>query len=199
MIDRFPLELPLQLETSRLLLRPYHAGDGGWYYQASLRNRQHLARFEAGNPILKLENEAQAEELVCGFAAEWAARSHFFLAAFTKENGQFAAQVYIGPVSWELPEFQIGYFADASHEGQGYVSEAVQAALELIFTHLGARRVSLECSGGNLRSQRVAQRAGMHCEGHLRQNHLGPNGEMEDTLIYAILRREYYERLRATT
>jgi len=45
-MHRLLLNLPTRLETDRLLLRPYAAGDGDWYYAASLRNREHLSRYE---------------------------------------------------------------------------------------------------------------------------------------------------------
>ena len=62
-------------------------------------------------------------------AAAWAARNCFFMGAFDKRTDEFVAQVYVGPTSWNVPEFEIGYFADKDHEGQGYVSEAARAAL----------------------------------------------------------------------
>lgn len=190
-MDKSLLHLPTRLETERLYLRPYHPGDGRWYYTISHRNRAHLARYESGNPLLGLRSEAEAEALVQDFAAQWAARTNFFLAAFDKRVDAFAAQIYVGPTSWNLPEFEVGYFADKHHEGYGYVTEAVQATLELLFVHLGAHRVRLECDDTNTRSLRVAERCGMVREGHIRENKRGADGALSGTLHFGLLRSEF--------
>ena len=95
---------------------------------------------QSDNVIMTIHSEADAEALVRDLAAEWEAHSSFFMAAFDKKTGEFVAQIYVGPVNRDLPEFQIGYFADVDHEGHGYVSEAVSAAIQFIFDHLKAHR-----------------------------------------------------------
>ena len=182
---------PLQLESERLILRPYRAGDGAMYFAVGQKNRQHLQRYEADNAILSPKTEQEAEALVQELGADWAARKCFFLGAWEKKSGEFAAQVYIGVVNWDTPEFEIGYIVDVDHEGQGYVTEAVKTALSFVFDHLQAQRVSLHCAATNLRSQRVAERCGFTREGCLRQNRRQPDGNFSDSLVYGLLRREW--------
>jgi aminoglycoside 6'-N-acetyltransferase len=185
------LDLPTRLETARLLLRCYQPGDGPWYYAMGLRNQAHLARYETGNPARTLHTPAAAEVLMREFAAAWVARERFFFGAFDRRTETFVAQIYIGPVNWELPEFELGYFADVAHEGQGYVTEAARAALGYIFTHLRAHRVRLECDDTNARCYGVAERCGMVREGHLRENRRHPDGSLSGTLHYGLLRAEF--------
>ena len=182
---------PTRFESERLILRPYQAGDGAMYYAVGQKNRQHLQRYEADNVILTVKNEQEAEALVQELAADWAARKCFFLGAWDKLSGEFVAQVYIGVVNWDTPEFEIGFFVDQDHEGQGYVTESVRAALDFVFEHLQAQRVSLRCNATNLRSQRVAERCGFTREGLLRQERRHPDGSFSDSLIYGLLRREW--------
>lgn len=184
---------PTRFESERLILRPYQAGDGAMYYAVGQKNRQHLQRYEADNVILTAKNEQEAEALVQELAADWAARKCFFLGAWDKLSGEFVAQVYIGVVNWDTPEFEIGFFVDQDHEGQGYVTESVRAALDFVFEHLQAQRVSLRCNATNLRSQRVAERCGFTREGLLRQERRHPDGSFSDSLIYGLLRREWAE------
>jgi RimJ/RimL family protein N-acetyltransferase len=185
------LDLPIRIEAERLYLRPYQPGDGRWYYAMSLRNRAHLIHYEADNPVMTLESEEAAEVLVRELANAWATRDCFFMGAFIKQINEFAAQVYVGPVNWSLPEFQIGYFADVDHQGQGYVSEAVKAAMGFIFTNLKAHRIHLECDESNKRSWRVAERCGFVREGLLRENKLNEDGTYGGTLHYGMLRSEF--------
>ena len=128
---------------------------------------------------------------MCELATAWTERNYFFLGAFDKITGEFVAQIYVGPVDWKLPEFQIGYFADLDHEGQGYVTEAVRATLGVIFNHLNAHRVRLECDETNVRSLRVAERCDIIREGHLRENKRNPDGTYSGSLIYSLLKSEF--------
>jgi ribosomal-protein-serine acetyltransferase len=182
---------PPPFESQRLILRPYQAGDGPMVYAVGQKNRQHLQRYEADNAILSAKTEQEAEALVQELAADWAARNCFFLGAWDKRSGEFVAQVYIGVVNWDTPEFEIGYFVDVDHEGQGYITEAVKTALGFVFEHLQAQRVSLRCSTTNLRSLRVAERCSFTREGLLRQNRRQPDGSFSDSLIYGLLRSEW--------
>ncbi len=190
-MNKFLLDIPIRLETERLILRCYQAGDGSWYYPMSLKNRAHLSRYEAGNRSMTIESEEDADALVRSLAAEWVARDAFFMGAFDKQSGEFVAQIYVGAIDWSLPAFQLGYFADCDHEGQGYVTEAAKAALRFIFEHLQAHRVQLACADTNVRSYRVAERCGMVKEGHFRENHRRPDGTLRGSFFYGLLRSEW--------
>jgi ribosomal-protein-alanine N-acetyltransferase len=186
-----PAKLPSRIEAERLYLRCYQAGDGRWFYTMSQKNHSHLQRFEPENAVLSVHSEQEAEALAIELGAACLAGKVFFLGAFERATDEFVAQVYIGPANLDLPEFDIGYFADVDHEGQGYVTEAVKAALGFIFEHMQARRVRLECDDTNVRSQRVAERCGFTRIGHARENRRNPDGSLSGTLYYSLLKSEY--------
>lgn len=185
------LEIPARIEAQRIYLRRYEAGDGPWYYAMSQKNRAHLARYEADNVVMSIESEQDAEVVVRELAAEWRARTCFFMGAFDRETDEFVAQLYIGPVNWNVPEFEIGFFVDRDREGQGYVTEAVRAAMGFIFDHLRAHRVRMECDDTNERSWRIAERCGMVREGHIRENKRNADGTLSGTLHFGLLKREF--------
>jgi len=190
-MNKMLFEFPIQFESERLSLRSYRPGDGKWYYAMSLKNRGHLSRYEAENVAANIASEEAAEVLVRELAAEWAAHNCFFIGAFDKRSGEFVAQIYVGPVDWLLPEFQIGYFADVDHEGLGFVTEGVMATLTILFDKLNAHRVRLECDETNTRSIRVAERCHMIREGHLRENKRISDGRYTGSYIYGLLKSEY--------
>jgi RimJ/RimL family protein N-acetyltransferase len=183
--------VPDQFESKRFLLRRYRPGDGKMYYAAGQRNRDHLAKFEAGNAILSPKNENEAEKLVQELADLWTLRKCFFLGIFEKASQDWVGQIYIGVVNWEAPEFELGYIVGVERQGQGIITESVCAALRFLFVDLNAHRVRLECDDTNERSYRVAERAGFVREGHLRQDHLWPGGEFTGTYLYGLLKNEY--------
>ena len=185
------LEIPARIEAERIYLRSYEAGDGQWFYAMSQKNRTHLARYEAENVVMSIQSEQDAEVVVRELAAEWGARNCFFMGAFDRETDEFVAQIYVVPVNWDVPEFEIGFFVDRDHQGQGYVTEAARAAMGFIFEHLRAHRVRLECDDTNERSRRVAERCGMVQEGHIRENKKNADGTLSGTLHFGLLKREF--------
>jgi RimJ/RimL family protein N-acetyltransferase len=184
-------EFPTLFESERLILRSYHPGDGRWFYAMSVKNREHLSRFEAENIASDVTSEEAAEVLVGELQTAWKAHKYFFIGAFEKQTGEFVAQIYVGPVDWKLPEFQIGYFADIDHQGHGFVTEGVRAVLAILFRRMNAHRVRLECDETNFRSIRVAERCAMTREGYLRENRHNPNGTYSGSYIYGLLESEY--------
>ena len=185
------LDIPTRIETERLYLRAYQAGDGPWYHALSQKNKAHLARYESDNPVMTIHSVEEAEIVMRDFAVSWTARNAFFMGAFLRDTQEFVAQIYIGVVNWDLPEFELGYFANVDHEGRGYVTEASKGALDFMFTHLGAYRVRLMCDDTNLRSARVAERCRMLQEAHIRENHKHADGSVSGTLQYGILKSEW--------
>ncbi len=184
-------ELPTRIEGERIYLRCYEAGDGPWYYAMSQRNRSHLARYEAANAVMSIASTQKAEDAVREFADGWRERNCFFMGAFDRQTDEFVAQVYVGVVNCDVPEFVIGYFVDKEHEGQGYVTEAVRAALGFIFNDLHAHRVRLECDDTNERSWAVAERCGFIRESHIRENKKNADGSFSGTVHYGLLKREF--------
>jgi hypothetical protein len=111
-MDRMLVDLPLEVRTPRLTVRCYRAGDGPSLHAAATRNSTHLARFEAGNILLTARNEDQGEIIAREMHAQWVSREAFFAGAFLLGTGDFVGQVYLGPVDWDLPGFEVGYMAD---------------------------------------------------------------------------------------
>jgi len=185
------LDIPNRIETERLYLRPYQAGDGAMFYAVGQRNREHLARYESGNVLNHLKDEQHAEIVVRELALDWIARKHFFLGIFDQDTHQWVGQIYVGPTNWDLPEFAIGYVVDVNYEGKGYITEAVKATLCFIFEHLQAHRVRSDCNDTNVRSYRVLERCGFTREGHFRENKRNPDGTFHGDFQYGLLKREF--------
>ena len=183
--------LPERMETERLFLRPYRAGDGPMFFMASIRNHEHLNEFEWGNVLMHLSDEEHSERVVRDLSAKWKAAKYFFIGLFEKTGGEWAGQVYVAPTNPNLPEFTIGFVADINFEGKGYMTEAVNRILETLFNELNAHRVISDCHEKNIRSTRLLERCGFTREGHLRKNKKNPDGNFHGDYLYGLLRDEY--------
>ena len=190
MIDQ-KKELPTRIDAERVYLRSYQAGDGPWLYKVSQKNQEHLSRYESDNFLMSIEDENKAEEYARELHEDWIKGDCFFMPIFLKETDEFVAQIYVGPTNRDLPEFIVGFIADFDHQRQGYVTEALGAALGFIFKDLQAYRVKLECDDTNQRSWEVAERCAFVREGHLRENKRHPNSPISGTYVYGMLRSDY--------
>ena len=163
-------------------------------YAAGIRNQDHLAEFESGNVLMNLQNEEHAETVVRQLAADWTVRNCFFIGIFEKTTNEWCGQVYVEPTNWELPEFSIGFVADVNYEGAGYISEAVQCVLAILFSDMNAHKAKSDCNESNIRSWRLLERCGFKREGHLRENRKNTDGSFHGDYLYGLLRSEFGDR-----
>ena len=182
-------KLPDRYETERLVLRRYTEDDTNWFYPMSLRNREHLRRYESGNVVMSLTSIEHTRVTLRKLCTYWDQGACYFLGAFDQPTLTFVAQIYVGLFQSEPADFIIGYFADCEHEGKGMVSEAVRESVSQIFTHLGAHQVRIHCNETNLRSQTVAVRCGFCEVSRFPETRMGPDGQPHDVTTISYLRR----------
>ena len=113
--------LPLLWETERLILRAYSERDADWYYQMSLRNRDHLRRYESGNLAMSLTSEEHTRETLREVSEYWSKGICYFIGVFGKNTNEFVAQVYVGPFTVDPVDFIVGYFADVEQDRKSVV------------------------------------------------------------------------------
>lgn len=185
------LDLPTQLETNRLVMRPYQSGDGPEYFAFIERNKDHLQN-AANEQLLSIKTEIDAEIYVRELAANWVSRDRFVFLVLKKDCAEFVAEIWIEPSDWEDgPIFEIGWFVDKDHQGQGFVTEAARRSLKFLFHDLNAHKVAVTTDDTNVRSYQVAERCGFRQEGCLRKRKKSKQGQWTNTLYYGMLREEY--------
>ena len=77
----------------------------------------------------------------------------------------------------------IGYWLDESHQGQGLLSQALQALMDAFARGGTVRRFVIKCRVANHKSNQVARRNGFSLEGCLKQAEF-LNGAYDDQNIY---------------
>jgi len=98
----------------------------------------------------------------------------------------------VGFWKWNKPHFyaEIGYEIGPAYWGQGYMTEAIRAALRFGFEHMSLHRVEANIDPDNIGSRRVAEKTGFTLEAMLRQNWYYA-GRFTDSAIYGILKHEF--------
>jgi RimJ/RimL family protein N-acetyltransferase len=122
-------------------------------------------------------------------------RTNYELAITIKATGELVGGCGINLTRPVRKEGVIGYCLNKAHWGKGYGTEAARALLGFGFARLALHRIFALCDPQNIGSNRVLEKAGMTLEGRLRED--SPvRGKWHDTMIYAILKREWTSRKR---
>ena len=179
------------LETARLVLRPFEAGDLDELH--AFHSLPEVARFlyweardlEQVRAVLDtkvrqrvLEDEGQ----VLALAVVW------------PEAGVVVGEVSLHWLSRRHRQGELGFVFHPRYQGRGLATEAAEAVLGLGFDGLGLHRMIGRCDAMNVASARVMERLGMRREAHFVQNELF-KGAWGDELVYAVLEDEWRARI----
>lgn len=86
---------------------------------------------------------------------------------------------------------ELGTWLTPAAHGNGSNADLKYLMLSHAFEELGCLRVQLKTDARNTASQRALMALGAHYEGCLRNHIITPNGHIRDSLIYAIIDREW--------
>ncbi len=81
----------------------------------------------------------------------------------------------------------LGYWVRTSAMGRGVAPAAVRLVADYVFRETNLARLEIVCAVGNVRSQRVAEKAGAVREGVLRSRLLIPSGA-SDAVMHSLIR-----------
>ena len=142
-----------RLETSRLLMRECRQADFEAF--ASFMADADVQRYLHGEPL----SRADAWRNFAMAIGHWELRGYGVWAVERKSDGAFMGRVgMINPEGW--PGLEVGWTLGKPYWGQGYATEAAQAALRYGFLTQPVDRLISCIDPGNKASQAVALRLG---------------------------------------
>lgn len=157
---------PPLIRTSRLALRRWHPDDATALQPILDANIAHLGPWipaHVANPgsLLELGNRLERFAMAFDGQREWR------YAIFEVEQGRLLGEVSLFPrsaagrVAWpEADELEIGYWIRGDATGQGYATEAAEAALDAALSLTGIARVTIRCNERNVASAAIPRRMG---------------------------------------
>lgn len=177
------------LETPRLLLRPFRESDAADVYAYARDSRVGPI---AGWPPHKSEEESR-EIIHTVFSAPGV------FAMELKEAGTVIGSVgFVGSHPAGnfpgCPDDEIGYALGAAYWGRGLVPEAVNAVLEYGFTEIGLSRIWCGHYAGNWRSKRAQEKCGFRYQ-FARPTEVDLLGEVRQTYFYMQTKENWRERV----
>jgi ribosomal-protein-alanine N-acetyltransferase len=178
------------IETDRLLLRPPRPADIAALIRYYSENHDHLAPWEPLWPEGFLTERFWQAQLA---HQEEQARTGTALRLLMFRRA--ARKPVIGSINFTAIQrgaFQactLGYGLAESEQGQGYMTEALRAALAHVFQELRLHRVMANYIPRNARSGRLLGRLGFVIEGYAR-DYLLVNGRWEDHVLTSLINPE---------
>jgi [ribosomal protein S5]-alanine N-acetyltransferase len=179
--------LPPELRSARLALAPAspnHAGAVAAFWQ---RNRAAHARWNPTLPESAYTEAGQRERLAAAVKAAAEGRELRWLLLPAGDASRVLGHLSFTQIA-RGPFFSamLGYAIDAAHEGQGLMREALQAALDEVFSaRIGLHRVQANVRPENERSLALLTRLGFEREG-LAREYLFIDGGWRDHVLTAL-------------
>lgn len=153
------LSSELSLHTPRLVLRDFIVAD--WLIVYALSQEPQVTRYQTW---LRLSSEEEARQWVQNAINhnQHLPRDAYNLAIATHANANV-----MGWIGWgrthepKKGDYDFGYALLPSAWGNGYMTEALQAAIAFMFESLDAQQIFGECAERNYGSARVMEKAGL--------------------------------------
>jgi len=182
------VRIPRQFESERLTIRAPKITDAKEMHAAVLESIESL------RPWTRWANRPQSLKGTRDFlkraCRDWGSGTEFGLPMFLKGTSTLVGWMGLFRIDWSVPRIEIGYWVRQRFEGQGYITEALNAVTDYCADCLGARRVELHIDERNERSIHVADRCGYDFEGTLRRYVRAEDGSLENTRFYS---RVFYD------
>jgi RimJ/RimL family protein N-acetyltransferase len=165
-------ELPNELETKRLILRPYKDGDEDHFFEMLQKgNREYLD--ELLGPISQEKKIEKVKEYLQDLIADWKSGKRFVLSYWDKITNGYLGHIWIEPINWELRIFEVGWFVIQQQQNKGYSTESARTAFAFIFQHLNANKIVVtvrDYGKYKEQSKKIAIKCGCILEGFIRQS-----------------------------
>ncbi|MGE9755051.1 GNAT family N-acetyltransferase [Bacillus inaquosorum] len=182
------LDVPLQLETERLILRaPHQTGDGKVVNQAI---RDSFNELKAWLPFTQeLPTVEETEINLRNAHINFLKRESFRFLIFDKDSNNLIGITNLQRIDWAIPKCEIGYWVNTKFSGNGYMTEAVKKLANFGLNNIKFRRIEIRCESTNLKSRAIPEKLGFSFEGTLRNDDLSADGsKLTDTCFYSIVK-----------
>jgi RimJ/RimL family protein N-acetyltransferase len=128
----------------------------------------------------------ETETVVRTAQARWILREDLMLLIFDAEGKELLGSTGLHRMNWAIPKFEIGYWVNSNHAGNGIITESTAALTLYAFKQIYAARVEIKCDEENKASRKVAEKLGFTQEAILMHDSLKPQTHKpRNTVIYA--------------
>ena len=162
---------------------PLQASDAGDLHRLMANNAGRFTRFFSRT--LSQNSSLRASRtyiLVKNSEAEL--RKEFTWAIRSREDNKVKGLIILREINWELGQGELAYCIAQSHEGRGWVSQAVNDICQFLFTQFDLTLLRLIIHKSNTGSLRVAEKCGFVWKKTLHDHYTPPNERTLDMELY---------------
>lgn len=180
----------LQLDASRIVMRPPRMEDWPAWAEVRWRNYTYLKPFEPTWPRQCLGADF-FERRLTRQCQDWEQDKGRYFLILKKDVSAGDPHNVIGGMNVNnicrgAAHFaSLGYWIDEKHQGQGYMAEAMRLICRYAFEDLEFHRLHGACIPDNVRSQNVLLKAGFKEEGFA-EKYLKIDGIWQDHILYGL-------------
>ena len=182
----------MELRTDRLLLREFEESDAAACNE--YERDPEVVRWQSSDTRTLTESLDYIRKSRLSIDAS--PRRTFDLAVVLRGEDRLIGRAGLHVTEPGIREGTLWYVLHPSCWGKGYIPEAMAALVDHGFGPLGLHRLFVDCDPANVASARVAEKLGMRKEAHFLE-YARIKGGWADTLIYAMLDREWKARRKA--
>ena len=146
----------MELETARLLLRPFAAGDREAIH--AIYADPEVMRYVGNGPHRTYEETDAALRI---YREVLKREGYSFLAVCERAGGALIGDAGLYPLGGQGPDVELGYTLARAAWGRGYATELGRALVDYAFNELRVPRVVAQVEPANAASRRVLEKLGL--------------------------------------
>jgi RimJ/RimL family protein N-acetyltransferase len=178
---------PVIISTKRLTLRFLNEADPPALYE--MFSHPEVSRYLSWPTWT---DRSQAEQMLLETQEAYRSRSALQLGIERRADHALVGTCSLFHFHATSRRAEIGYVLGRPYWGSGYMHEALKGLLHYAFQTLDLNRIEADIDPRNQASAKTLERLGFQKEGHLRERWI-VNGEISDTWLYGLLRREWMD------
>lgn len=171
----------IQIETERLILRPFAADDAEIWFE--IMSSPSVTRYWSHLPWQSIKD---AEEDIINDIAQMQKNAGLRLAVIEKQSQLMIGMCMFFDLHEASRRGEIGYCLDEDKQGKGYMQEAMQAFIHCLQSKFSIRRLEADVHPENQGSAALLAKLGFEQEGYLKQRWI-VGDEISDSIIYGLL------------
>ncbi|OYO27768.1 GNAT family N-acetyltransferase [Janthinobacterium sp. PC23-8] len=180
------------MTTARLLLRPPQPSDAAALQ--AMHADPEVMRYFSEPPW---QDPQRAARQIADDSAAFEKEEFFRFAITLTATGEYLGSCTLHALHAQNRRAELGYALARPHWGQGYMHEALSALLEYAFVERDLNRLEADIDPLNHGSAHALLRLGFKQEGYLPERWI-VGGQVSDSALYGLLRREWQARRAAT-
>ncbi len=178
------LDLPVRIETDRLIMRPWRLSDIELLHELQQESCTQFNKYYSGILAQKETCLDDIKVYINDALSGWYARRWVEFAAFEKKTEKMIGAASFHHLDWSVPKGRIGYIVRQSAGGKGYATEMAHVMTRYGFEFLKFQRLEIRSAVENLASNKIPRKLGYQFLSVFEKNKASVNGDLWDLEIH---------------